>query len=470
MRTRNAIILAVSSLLVASNIASCIRQLRTQIYQEFPQRSPTEAAVPSVRCIPEPDGHSEGLVTIWFDDGRDDTYLVAYPLMKQSGYRGVLAIIADRDMASQKLAPGNVTPMSWEQVAELVDEGWEISSHSLTHCRLDQLPMDSDDGRHSLSEEIVRSKTELENRGFTVSTFTAPYGRWSEESITLATELYRGFRTLVAGVNPLPVTGFKLSSCAIRNHTTTEEMQGWIRQAEAEHGWLIITIHTVTDRPDNDWDISIKQFVDMLRLINESSLAVVTASEALDHPGFGQPTPATATTVAPYSVPTVTPPPVISPDVFSNTVMLHIPAIDVHTRIAAALPTEDGESLDFSELDNVPMWVSDTRGIGEYGVAVIAGHRQWGPTPKIFARLDQLGEGDIVQIVTAQHVFLFVVNDPNVVIDPDEVEAEIWERDAQAEESGASVLALLTCTPYGTALQRLIAFAALEGVEEVHNQ
>lgn len=193
-----------------------------------------------------------------------------------------------------------------------------------------------------------------------------------------------------------------------------------------------------------------------------SQLIVVTASEALDHPGFGQVTP----TPGPTPSLTPTPKPSISPEMYTSLITLEIPAIDVYTKLEAALPIEEGDELDFSKIHEAPLWVSCTRKIGEPGTALVLGHRQWGPNPKVFARLDQLETGDIVHVTTSQYVFHFTIQEANVVVDPENVWETIGKYDTQATEINQSILVLLTCTPYGTDWQRLMVFANLEEVYE----
>jgi len=191
--------------------------------------------------------------------------------------------------------------------------------------------------------------------------------------------------------------------------------------------------------------------------ICNSNLAVTTASEALDHLGTDTPT----LTAVPILKPEV------SLEIFSKEmVILDIPVIGVRSRIETALPTEKGDGLDFSRLHQAPLWVSSSRKIGEPGVALVLGHRQWGPAPKVFAKLNQLKTEDIVQVVTRQYTFFYIVEKPNIVIDPTDVWNTLEELDTEAIEFGKSILALLTCTPYGTDWQRLMVLTKLEEVYE----
>ena len=68
---------------------------------------------------------SKTQVVFMFDDGWSSVYSEAYPLLKQYGYKGSVAVI-----------PGMVREreyMSYEQLAQLYMEGWDILNHSYSH-------------------------------------------------------------------------------------------------------------------------------------------------------------------------------------------------------------------------------------------------------------------------------------------------------------------------------------------------
>jgi peptidoglycan/xylan/chitin deacetylase (PgdA/CDA1 family) len=101
-------------------------------------------------------------VIITFDDGNEDFFTAAYPVMNQLNLVGVAFIITNRVDLPRFL--------SSDQLKELIDSGWEIGSHTVTH---------PDMVRHSvnLNREIVESKTWLDQKfGIDVVSFAYPYG------------------------------------------------------------------------------------------------------------------------------------------------------------------------------------------------------------------------------------------------------------------------------------------------------
>uniref|UniRef100_A0A831Z0C3 Sortase n=1 Tax=candidate division WWE3 bacterium TaxID=2053526 RepID=A0A831Z0C3_UNCKA len=171
------------------------------------------------------------------------------------------------------------------------------------------------------------------------------------------------------------------------------------------------------------------------------------------------PAPTVGPTLLPLPAPTETSPPIYfdREEIEEGTVTLDIP------RIAVSATIEVASEIDYTVVDNNPNWVPELSEIGQPGVALIYGHRQWGPFPKVFSRLDELQNGDQVVVHSAQEELTFTVSE-TVVVDPDQV----WATVGQFQEIGKAQIALLTCTPWGTTRQRLIVFAALsqQGEEE----
>jgi peptidoglycan/xylan/chitin deacetylase (PgdA/CDA1 family) len=137
-------------------------------------------------------------VILTFDDGYSEVYNVAYPIMKQHGMRGVIFILGDRTMRTNRWDTG-ITPTRYllddEQVLELHAAGFEIGAHSVSHRRLTELP------KNEAWEEIYRSRISLEILlNANVLSFSYPYGMTdtiikqltSDAGYTLAVGAYSG--------------------------------------------------------------------------------------------------------------------------------------------------------------------------------------------------------------------------------------------------------------------------------------
>ncbi len=99
---------------------------------------------------------------ITFDDGNEDNYTTAFPLMQKYGFTGVLYIVVQY--------MGQTNYLTVDQLKEMAGAGWEIGSHSETHRNLPSSP-------DAMRYEIVQSRQDLEDRlGVPILTFAYPFG------------------------------------------------------------------------------------------------------------------------------------------------------------------------------------------------------------------------------------------------------------------------------------------------------
>jgi len=170
-------------------------------------------------------------------------------------------------------------------------------------------------------------------------------------------------------------------------------------------------------------------------------------------------TPTVSTTLTVLAIATATATPiqvVISEnDFLREPMILEIPKIQVKSPLGIAKQNQD--KLDFSSLAENPVLV-ETRQIGENGVALIIGHRQWGINPKVFAKLDRLRKGDLVIIGTERVTMTFEVEE-SIIVRPSAVWQELERLDALFVQRETPAVVLLTCTPYGTSQKRLLVIA-----------
>ena len=102
-------------------------------------------------------------VIISFDDGNIDVYKNAFPIMHEMGFVGAFYIVANRLQSN-----GYVNP---DQLQELIDGGWEIGSHSMSHV---DLTLDYSVVRF----EMLQSRLTLqEASGESIDTYAYAYGK-----------------------------------------------------------------------------------------------------------------------------------------------------------------------------------------------------------------------------------------------------------------------------------------------------
>jgi len=171
-------------------------------------------------------GCPDKLVLITFDDGYENNYHIAFPILKKYGFIATIFIATDfvggdagwiirdgseikkrlmtsgedaADVKKLKEVSG-LSLLNWEQIKEMSDYGIEFGSHTASHMWL------SVASPEKAKEDILRSKVLIEkmlNRP--VDTFSYPYSKYTPETQELLREL--GFKAACGGdprVDSLP--------------------------------------------------------------------------------------------------------------------------------------------------------------------------------------------------------------------------------------------------------------------------
>jgi len=126
-------------------------------------------------------------VVVTFDDAFGSVRAYAKPVLDRLGMVATVFAPTDYITAQQPLGwPGldtwlttpfasELTPMSWDELGNLADQGWEIGSHTCSHPLLTRLSDAAAD------EELERSRQECRDRlGRDATALAYPYGDFSE--------------------------------------------------------------------------------------------------------------------------------------------------------------------------------------------------------------------------------------------------------------------------------------------------
>src|SRR5215475_11340172 len=130
---------------------------------------------------------------ITFDDGWKSQYEVAWPIMKKYGYPFTMFIYTE-GVRGGTLGGGEA--ITWEQLADMRDNGVDIQAHSATHQDLREghaITVIEPGGKRArkkltgadyekwIQNEVVGSKELLEQRlGIKVNCFAVPFGNYNE--------------------------------------------------------------------------------------------------------------------------------------------------------------------------------------------------------------------------------------------------------------------------------------------------
>jgi|GEM_PF-374156 len=111
-------------------------------------------------------------IIITFDDGDEDAYTQAYPVLQNFGFQGVFYVIAG--FINQ---PDYLTA---DQIKEMSNNGMTIGSHTLDHCDLTKID------QSAVPNELSASKAAIENViGKPVTNFCYPFGGYNKVIISM---------------------------------------------------------------------------------------------------------------------------------------------------------------------------------------------------------------------------------------------------------------------------------------------
>jgi peptidoglycan/xylan/chitin deacetylase (PgdA/CDA1 family) len=183
---------------------------------------------------------TERCVAIAFDDGYANVYNDVFPVLKEFGFCATVFVIAGRcGMNSDWF--GNIPSLprqrllSWNELNEMCESGWEIAAHTVTHPYLTRL------SNGEAEDEIRNSKLRIEDKtGVRVRTFAYPYGDQNRRIRSLVEEHYEGACSTKLGVaNSLSdpfllerVDSYYLSSSALFGRLLEGKLRNylWLRQ------------------------------------------------------------------------------------------------------------------------------------------------------------------------------------------------------------------------------------------------
>lgn len=145
-------------------------------------RSGTGAILERIAAGETPPGRHAFLT---FDDGFADTATTALPLMAERGLTGLAFVLPGHLDAGVALdwpevageaarRPALMRSMDWSMLGTLVDAGWEIGSHTMSHARLTGLPDEA------LAEELLDSRRAIEARLGRCELLAYPFGAWDD--------------------------------------------------------------------------------------------------------------------------------------------------------------------------------------------------------------------------------------------------------------------------------------------------
>jgi peptidoglycan/xylan/chitin deacetylase (PgdA/CDA1 family) len=146
-------------------------------------------------------------IVITFDDGYDDAFTQAYPILKSHGMIGVFYIISGQIGQSER--------MTSSQIIDLDKNGMAIGSHTKNHLDISTI------STSQLSTQLSDSKTYLEQLlGHPIVDFCYPAGKYNQNDIeALKIDGYLTATTTKSGIADTTSDLFELPRIRMQNDT-----------------------------------------------------------------------------------------------------------------------------------------------------------------------------------------------------------------------------------------------------------
>jgi peptidoglycan/xylan/chitin deacetylase (PgdA/CDA1 family) len=217
-----------------------------------------------------PVGFKRALVSLTFDDGYDNMYTQALPILQKDGF-----------LSTDYIITGDINTtgyMTNAQVKALAQDGEEIGSHTVTHDdMLTETPAQYD-------SELSQSKAQLQSwTGQTINNLAFPNGLYNKAITTDTAKYYTTARGVEDGLNSKDnynIYDIKVQN--IYNTTTTAQVADWVKQAQATDTWLVLVYHSVdpTGADGSVYNVTPTQLTNQLATVTSSGIAVETMQQA----------------------------------------------------------------------------------------------------------------------------------------------------------------------------------------------
>jgi peptidoglycan/xylan/chitin deacetylase (PgdA/CDA1 family) len=160
-------------------------------------------------------------VVINLDDGYRSTYEIAYPILKKHGFTAGLFIYTDFIGASSGA-------LTWAQIQEMKADGFEVGSHSVSHCDL-TMRMEGENEEEYMDrirKELLQSKQIIDKKlDQNTVYFAYPYGKYNHRILSLCEEAgYTMAFSVKRGGNPF----FSDPMVLRREQIVTRDMESFV--------------------------------------------------------------------------------------------------------------------------------------------------------------------------------------------------------------------------------------------------
>jgi peptidoglycan/xylan/chitin deacetylase (PgdA/CDA1 family) len=172
---------------------------------------------------------------------------------------------------------GNGWECTWDQLRTLVQNGWEIGNHTMTHPDLTTL------NASDLDYQIGQAKQTLEETlGVPVTSLATPYGMGTDNKLVMqyVSKYCQLARTVYNASNYFPFAPYNMFAWAVEYNAPPATVIQSIQDAMAKGYWLVLTFHQVGSS-GADGVYPTDNLAQILQYLQNNSIPVVTLAQGM---------------------------------------------------------------------------------------------------------------------------------------------------------------------------------------------
>lgn len=209
-----------------------------------------------------------GVVSITFDDGYDEHYDVAAPLLAKHGFRGTAYVMPDQI--------GQTGYMTLPELRRLRDRfGWDVAAHHF-------VPL-TDFSPDALASTLANVQEYLSRNGFGdgAAHLAYPLGKYDTQTVLpLVRSRFATARLASAGPETIPPGDpHRLRVLNVLDSTSPAQIRAAVRRAGLDREWLILMFHFLVDEAQHETEYAIGDLEKVVAAIDEEGVSVQTVSE-----------------------------------------------------------------------------------------------------------------------------------------------------------------------------------------------
>ncbi len=246
-------------------------------------------------------------VCLSFDDGRIDSYSIAFALLSQCGLKASFHITTgfiDGTFKQECFGLGR-KPVTIDNLLEMNGAGMDISSHGNSHI------MEKSD-YYSSVEKLKKWGIDKDKYGFSV-----PNSRYNKKELdSFLNETKDTLKYVRVGRSPKCKTflnkimfflyrhfhwywcfnyfnknnvihtfdRFKIVSLVVKKQTRFKDLSRFINSHKNDNCFLVIMLHSIVERPSNDWEWCRNSFSELCSFLHSDieNIKVATLEEVVD--------------------------------------------------------------------------------------------------------------------------------------------------------------------------------------------